>query len=53
MNKKFLSKNFKNLLLSIHKLPLSDQKDKLDKILEEWKKGLEQVDDILVVGLKI
>ncbi len=53
MNKKFMTKNFKNLLLSIYQLPLASQKDKLDETIESWKKGYNQTDDILIIGLKI
>jgi serine phosphatase RsbU (regulator of sigma subunit) len=51
--KKFKIKNLKNLLLSIHQLPLQDQCVKLSYSHAEWKGQLEQVDDVLIVGLKI
>lgn len=51
--KKFLSKNFKNLLSTISDLPAEEIKEKLYKAHTEWKKDEEQVDDILVVGIKI
>ena len=52
-NKKFLSKRFRELLLQIHKLPMKEQKESLIKVYEEWKGDLEQVDDILVIGIRI
>ena len=51
--RKFLIKHFKNLLLEIHQKPLEDQKTHLIETLEEWKKGYPQIDDILIIGIKI
>ena len=51
-NKKFLSKNFKKLLLEIHDLPLHEQKGILEKTLIEWVTEQTQMDDILVVGVR-
>ncbi|MGK7394940.1 MAG: two-component regulator propeller domain-containing protein [Candidatus Cyclobacteriaceae bacterium M3_2C_046] len=52
-DKKFMIKRFKNLLFDIHKLPLDQQKHKLDQTIEDWKDGREQIDDVLVIGFKI
>lgn len=51
--KKFMSKKFKNLLLGIHDLPLFDQKNILEKTLNSWMGEQEQIDDILVVGVRV
>jgi len=51
--KKFMYKQFASLLLSIQDKSMDEQKRFLDKTIEEWKGGLEQIDDILVIGLKI
>lgn len=51
--KKFLYSNFRDLLVEIHQKPTSEQKELLDKRIEEWKGNYEQVDDILVFGVKI
>lgn len=51
--KKFLSKNFKTLLLEINKKSMDQQKDLLDKTLKEWMKNYEQIDDILVMGIRM
>lgn len=51
--KKFKSGNLKELLLAIHKKPLSQQKEMLDKTIEDWKGDLQQIDDIMIMGLKI
>jgi len=52
-NKKFMSKNFKNLLLEIHDQPMYDQKDILDKTLLDWMGNNSQMDDILVIGVRV
>lgn len=51
-NKKFLKRNFKELLAQISTLPVQEQKERLDKAFEDWKGEHEQVDDILVIGIK-
>ncbi len=51
--KKFMVNQFRQLLLSIHKRPMSEQKKLLDRTLEDWKGAEDQVDDILVMGVRI
>ena len=51
--KKFMSKRFKDLLISISHLPLEVQKERLNAANEEWRGHHEQVDDVLVIGVKI
>ncbi len=51
--KKFKYKQMKALLQSICNQPLSEQKKILDAIITDWKGGLEQTDDILIIGFKI
>jgi serine phosphatase RsbU (regulator of sigma subunit) len=51
--KTFRSDNFKKILLKIKDLPLIEQKKYLIKQHEEWKGGIEQTDDILIVGIKL
>ncbi len=52
-NRKFKSKNFKNLLLEINDQPMYDQKEILDKALTDWMGKNSQIDDILVVGVRV
>jgi len=52
-NSKFKSKQFKQLLIDIQKHSMSDQKEILDKTIENWKGKNEQIDDILVMGIKL
>lgn len=51
--KKFKNKQFQEVITSISKLPLQKQKEQLDLTIENWKGKLDQVDDILVVGIRI
>ncbi|MBN2520575.1 MAG: tetratricopeptide repeat protein, partial [Bacteroidales bacterium] len=50
---KFKTKNFKNLLLEIHQLPMQDQYEKINITYQTWKGELEQIDDILIIGIKL
>jgi len=52
-NKKFMSKRFKELLVSICDKDLEDQKYILDSSIEEWMGDVDQIDDIVVFGTKI
>lgn len=50
--KKFNKKNFKELLISIAKLPCNEQINKLDEVMANWKNGSHQNDDILIIGIR-
>jgi serine phosphatase RsbU (regulator of sigma subunit) len=52
-NKKFMSKNFKKLLLEIHDRPMFEQKDMLEKTLADWMGDNTQMDDVLVIGVRV
>jgi len=51
--RKFLMANFKKLLIEVHALPVEQQKDKLEQTFFDWMKYENQLDDILVVGVRI
>ncbi|MCW3082901.1 MAG: hypothetical protein JWP12_267 [Bacteroidetes bacterium] len=51
--KKFMANHFRDLLLDVHKHPIDKQKEFLNQTIEEWRGPLDQVDDILVIGVKI
>lgn len=51
--KKFMSKRFKDLLLTLQNCTMAEQKSILYNNFLEWKGPLEQVDDILVIGIKV
>jgi len=50
--KKFLSKTMKKILLSIHKESMPKQKEILNHTLNQWMGRYQQVDDILVIGIR-
>lgn len=50
--KKFKVKNLSELLISISSKPLEIQKEILNATFDNWKKHLEQVDDVSLIGLK-
>lgn len=52
-NRKFMYKPFKRLLLEFQDKSMADQKDILDKAFEDWRGENEQIDDVLVVGIRI
>lgn len=51
--KKFKYKPFKQLLVSIANKPMNEQKEILNTTFENWKANEEQVDDVVIVGIKI
>jgi ligand-binding sensor domain-containing protein/serine phosphatase RsbU (regulator of sigma subunit) len=58
--RKFMRKNLRELLFSIHQKPFCDQREILDNNIENWRKvkahpngEIDQIDDILVLGFKI
>lgn len=51
--KKFMTGKFRKLLCEISPFTMQEQYNILDKTIEEWKNGDEQVDDILVMGIRI
>jgi serine phosphatase RsbU (regulator of sigma subunit)/Tfp pilus assembly protein PilF len=52
-SRKFMIKQFKNLLLDIHQKPMDEQKEKLHQAHLNWRGNLEQIDDIVVFGVRI
>ena len=52
-DKKFMKSKLKKLLLEIHKLPMKEQNQILNNTFEDWKKDYPQIDDVLLIGVKI
>jgi serine phosphatase RsbU (regulator of sigma subunit) len=51
--KKFMYKPFKDLLLKSSTLAISEQKKFIENTFIDWKRDLEQMDDICIIGIKI
>jgi len=51
--KKFMLKRFQELLREIHTLPMNQQREILIQELNKWRGDNEQVDDILVIGIRV
>lgn len=51
--KKLTRKRFRNLILSVQNMTMSAQGTALDNFIIEYKRELEQIDDILIIGMKV
>jgi len=51
--KTYKSRKFKKLLSDIHLKPLKEQKSILEKEHNAWRSEIEQIDDILIMGIKL
>ena len=51
--KKFMSKQFKEFLLSINNLSMETQKELILEKFRDWKGDNEQVDDVCIIGVRI
>ncbi|WP_338762627.1 SpoIIE family protein phosphatase [Bernardetia sp. ABR2-2B] len=52
-NRKFYSKNLRNLFFKIHKKPMSKQRTRLKMTFMEWCDFAKQIDDVTIVGIKV
>ncbi|MES2763922.1 MAG: two-component regulator propeller domain-containing protein [Bacteroidota bacterium] len=51
--KKFMIRQFHENLVAVHQYSVSEQQKELEKQFNDWKGGFEQVDDVLVIGIKV
>lgn len=51
-NKKFMYRRLRHILLTISKYPLSDQQRILDETITTWMRDLEQIDDMMILGIR-
>ncbi|MDQ3046009.1 MAG: tetratricopeptide repeat protein [Bacteroidota bacterium] len=51
--KKFMSRQLKELIMTHFSKPMADQDVIIEKEFENWKQDFEQVDDVLLIGVKI
>ena len=43
----------KETFLSVSTLPMNEQREALEKCINEWKADKEQIDDMLVIGVRV
>jgi PAS domain S-box-containing protein len=53
LNKRLMTKKFREILLSINDRSMADQERHLEKFLNDWQGEEEQTDDILVIGVRV
>ncbi|MEN8119504.1 MAG: tetratricopeptide repeat protein [Bacteroidota bacterium] len=51
--KKFNNVRFRKLLISMADKKMTEQQEILDNIFTKWKKNKEQIDDVMVLGVKV
>ena len=51
--KKFKVSRIKELLISVHDQPMNEQRKVIERTIEEWRGSLEQIDDIMVIGVGV
>ncbi len=51
--KKFKYKQLEETLLHIYKRSMPEQKEILDRAITEWMGDYEQIDDILIIGIRV
>jgi len=53
LGKKYKFRRFRHTLLTIHNMPVKKQKLFLNENLDSWMGDLEQVDDVLLIGIRV
>ncbi|MCX6291692.1 MAG: SpoIIE family protein phosphatase [Bacteroidetes bacterium] len=53
LGKKLMTKKFKEVLISIQDKSMNEQGDYLHQFIKDWMGNVEQVDDIMVIGIRI
>ncbi|WP_291726385.1 SpoIIE family protein phosphatase [Bernardetia sp.] len=51
--RKFMSKKFKQLLLQLADKPMNIQKKELGTTIDNWQQDYQQVDDMLILGIRV
>jgi serine phosphatase RsbU (regulator of sigma subunit) len=52
-SKRFMSKNLRKLLADIYTQPANAQKELLQQTFSEWRGEQKQLDDVLIMGLRL
>jgi serine phosphatase RsbU (regulator of sigma subunit) len=51
--KKFMYRRFRELILGVSSKEFSTQKNELELEFKNWRKDIEQLDDVCVVGIEV
>ncbi|MDI1355634.1 MAG: YfiR/HmsC family protein [bacterium] len=51
--KKFKHKKLRDIFVQVSEMPINRQKDVISERFDEWKGELEQVDDVLIIGVRV
>ena len=51
--RKMFTRNFKQMLIDIHQLEIAEQQKELEQRFDQWKGNYRQIDDVLVIGMKV
>jgi serine phosphatase RsbU (regulator of sigma subunit) len=51
--RKFMYKQFKEMLLQNNNKPMKEQREILEFAFENWKGEFEQIDDVTILGIRI
>jgi ligand-binding sensor domain-containing protein/serine phosphatase RsbU (regulator of sigma subunit) len=52
LNKKYYYLPFQQLCIRIQDMSMEEQKQELEKVITDWKGNIEQIDDILIMGIR-
>jgi serine phosphatase RsbU (regulator of sigma subunit) len=50
--KKFMIKQFRDMLMSIQELSMAEQVKRIEKVMHDWQADYEQTDDMLLIGIR-
>lgn len=53
LGKKFMLKNMRNLLSGLQLKTMAEQRQQIDRAFEDWRGAQEQIDDVLMIGLRV
>jgi serine phosphatase RsbU (regulator of sigma subunit) len=51
--KRLKTSGFRKLLLDVHEMPMKKQKEELEAFFDKWKGEQEQMDDIMIFGIRL
>ena len=51
--KKFMRRRFRELIIRVSMLPISEHNEEFSRVFDDWKSNEEQVDDVLIISIRI